>query len=129
MTAKPYNGGRWTQARFNSFIKGTLRRATFRWGPKNDVKKAARVSRGKYMCAGYKEVPHVVPASLPPKPGNKKRINNAVVDHIRPIVERSFISWDDVINDMFCEADNLQVLCHSCHSHKTEDERHKRNER
>ena len=28
------NGGRWTQARFNSFIKSGLRAMSRRWGPK-----------------------------------------------------------------------------------------------
>jgi len=126
VTAKPYNGGNWTQARFNSFIKGTLRRATFRWGPKNEAKKLARVSRGRYRCAGYNRDAHEVSASLPPKPGNRRRINNAVVDHIKPIVEEGFTSWDDVIYGMFCEVDNLQVLCNDCHNKKTKDEREKR---
>ena len=68
---------------------------------------------------------HQVPASLPPKKGNKKRINNAVVDHIAPVVDpvTGFISWDDTIARMFVEEEGLQVLCHKCHSRKTMEEK------
>ena len=119
------NGGNWTEARFNSFIKSALRNASMKWPPKNNVKKSARIERGVYMCAGYKCDPHPTTASLPPKPGNKRRINNAVVDHIDPIIDPAtgFVSWDSTINRMFCEAEGLQVLCHDCHTHKTQDEK------
>ena len=124
-TPKTRNGAQWTEARFHSFIKGALRNASTRWGPKNQAKKNARVSRGVYLCAGYDRDPHEVPASLPPKPGNKRRINNAAVDHIHPVVdpETGFVSWDEVISRMFCEVEGFQILCHDCHTAKTKDER------
>lgn len=92
-----------------------------KWGPKNAVKSEARTRRGFYWCNGCGQE---VPATLPPKPGNKKRINNAVVDHIEPIIDPAlgFTTWDDVINRMFCEKDGLQLLCHDCHSKKTKAE-------
>lgn len=127
-TPKPYNSGQWTVARYNSFIKSALRGASRRWGPKNEAKKAARISRGRYLCVGYLREPHEVPASLPAPAGNKRRINNANVDHIDPIIDpvKGFTSWDDVIARMFCEADGLQVLCHACHQEKTKEERARR---
>lgn len=125
MKDKPYNGGLWTEARFHQFIKSALRGASQRWPPKHEVKKNARIARGIYRCAGYGRSHHEVPSSLPPKPGNKRRINNAVVDHIRPVIDptNGFTTWDEVIEHMFCEADGLQVLCHECHTLKTADER------
>lgn len=125
MVDKPYNGGQWSAARFQSFIKGALRAASTRWGPKWEVKKAARKARGIYECAGYNRPPHNVPATLPPKEGKKRRIDNAIVDHIVPIVDPAvgFVNWDQIIERMFCEADGLQVLCHECHTAKTTDER------
>lgn len=120
---KPYNNNQWTQARFNSFIKSALRGASMRWGPKYEAKKAARVERGKYRCVGWKRGSHIVTASLPPKKGNKRRINNVQIDHIIPIGSGS---WDEIIAGMFCEADNLQVLCHACHQLKTQEEREQR---
>lgn len=112
-------GGRWTQARFHQFIKSLLRSGTRRWAPIGDVKKNARVARGVYKCNGCNKE---VPASIKV---DGKRVNNAVVDHIVPVIdpEVGFTNWDDVIERMFCEEDKLQVLCHKCHEEKTNQER------
>ncbi|MCH8022368.1 MAG: HNH endonuclease [Thaumarchaeota archaeon] len=122
------NGGAWTEARFRSFIRGGLRSISMRWPPKNKVKQNARVQRGVYLCAGYKTKAHEVAASLPPLPGNKRRINNSVVDHINPVVNPTFgfVSWDELIKRLFCETEGFQLLCHDCHKNKTADERKER---
>ncbi len=119
------NGGTWTDARFKSFIRGGLRSISMRWPPKNRVKVRARIARGVYVCEGWKRSSHEVSASLPPKPGNKRRINNAVVDHIQPVVDPrvGFVDWNTLIKRLFCEEDGFQLLCHDCHSAKTADER------
>lgn len=112
-------GGRWTEARFNSFIKSILRQGTRRWAPISDALKKARVSRGVYLCACCGQEG---PASIRL---DGKKYKNAIVDHIVPIVppETGFTTWDDCIQNMFCEEDNLQVLCHSCHTEKSNEER------
>ena len=122
---KPYNSGQWTQARFNSFIKGALRQISFRWPPKQNVKKGAWVRRGIYKCAGYKRRSHQVAISIKEK---GKRANNVFVDHIEPVIDpqKGFVSWDETIRNLFCEAEGLQVLCKACHKEKTNDERRKR---
>lgn len=116
---KTRNGGQWTEARFNGFIKSLLRKGTQRWGPKNEVVKEARVDKGVYHCKGCDtNVPVTVKV-------NGKRIRNVFVDHIDPIIdpEVGFVSWDEYIEQMFCEKDNLQMLCLECHSKKTAEER------
>ena len=120
-----FNNNMWTAARFHSFIKGALRQASIKWPPKNEVKKAARIERGVYRCNGYKRTSHQTSASLPPKKGNKRRINNAVVDHIHPVVDpkKGFTTWDNLIKRMFVDSKGLQVLCHDCHTRKTNDEK------
>lgn len=121
--SKPYNNGRWTEARFKAFIKSGLRSLTSRWGPKYIVKKEARVARGKYTCAGYKRKPHVVTASVLVK---GRRINNVEINHIVPVVPSSgFDSWDGIIKRMFCEKDGFEVLCRECHQRHTKDLRNK----
>ncbi len=117
-----HNNNQWTTARYHSFIKGLLRAGMRRWGPKHTVRKAAWVKRGVYRCAGYKKRWHHAPASIKPK---DKRVNNIFVDHIDPVISPhvGFVSWDVVIARMFCEVDNLQVLCKDCHDHKTKDEK------
>ena len=112
-------GGRWTQAKYNSFIKSTLRGATKRWAPISDCLKAARKARGLYLCAECQEL---IPAT---KPVDGKRKKNAIVDHIKPVInpETGFTTWDECIENMFCEQDNLQVLCLDCHTIKCNEER------
>jgi hypothetical protein len=47
------------------------------------------------------------------------------VDHIEPVIDpkKGFISWDAFIEALYCESDNLQVLCKVCHKEKTKEER------
>lgn len=119
---KPLNGGKWTDARFNSFIRSALRSAHGRWGPKAEAKRNARVSRGVYRCA---DCDGLVPATLPALPGRKRRRNNAVVDHINPVVDPNvgFLDWNTYISRMFVEVEGYQVLCWACHEAKTKEER------
>lgn len=112
-------GGRFTEARFNSFIKSLLRQGTRRWAPITDVKKKGRTRRGFYHCDGCQQE---VPATIIV---NGKKTNNAVVDHVIPVVppDVGFTTWDDVIERLFCEEEGLQLLCHDCHTTKSMEER------
>jgi 5-methylcytosine-specific restriction endonuclease McrA len=111
--------GQWTEARYLGFIKSGLRQTSMRWAPIQEVKKEANIRRGIYRCAGCKEE---IPSSL--KVGRERK-NNVHVDHIEPIINPAtgWISWDDTISRMFCEKDNLQVLCTICHDEKTNKEK------
>lgn len=117
---KVRNSGRWTEAQYKSFIRGNLRRVTTRWGPIQDALRDARVRRGFYICDACKEE---VPAST--RDENGKRVKNAVVDHINPIIDPDvgWVSWDELIARMYCERDNLAVLCYDCHKKKTDEEK------
>lgn len=121
MSEKTRNNKTWTEARFVSFVKSALRQASKRWAPINETKRKAKVARGVYMCAGYKREPHLVPVTVVNESG--KRVNNVQVDHINPIVgEGGFTTWDDFIENLFCESNNLQLICSSCHKQKGLDE-------
>lgn len=112
--------GQWTEARFRSFIKGNLRAATRKWEPIQRCRKEAHVARGLYKCAGCgQEVPPTIYDE-----DKKKRVKNICVDHIVPTVdpEVGFTTWDDVIEGLFCEIENLQLLCKACHDGKTSEE-------
>lgn len=120
---KKRNGGEWTDARFRSFVTSALRAASRRWPPKFKALKEAFVGRktnkktGKlamhYKCAKCKK--HFVAADVQ-------------VDHILPVVSptEGFVSWDLFIDRIFCEIENLQVLCKPCHKVKTEEEKAER---
>lgn len=112
-------GGRWTESKFSSFVRNALRSASRKWAPIQDAKKKAHTRRGFYLCASCgQEVPLTI------KQG-RKRVQNVFVDHIEPIVDptKGFTSYDDFIERLFCEEDNLQVLCGPCHDEKTLKER------
>lgn len=111
--------GQWTEARFKSFVQSLLRQGTRKWAPINNVMRSARKSRGMYLCNCCEEL---VP--LTTKQGRKKQ-KNVFVDHIVPVVdpEVGFTNWDEYIENMFSEEENLQVLCKECHDIKTSEER------
>jgi hypothetical protein len=123
---KPYNGGTWTPAKFNSWIKGVLRKGSTRWPPSyqalNDAYVGDRINpkSGRkckhYLCAGCSK-------EFPAKEVGK--------DHIHPVIDPAigFTNWDDVIQRMFCEKDGFQILCSDCHKVKTDEEREKARER
>jgi len=112
------NGDSWTEARFNSFVKSSLRKASVKWPPRYQAladafvgvkinKKSGRPAK-HYKCAECKDD---FPASA------------IAVDHIEPIVPvTGFTTWDEVINNLFCEKDGLQVLCSECHKIKSKEE-------
>lgn len=121
------NSGQWTEARFNSFIKSALRAASRRWPPKYEILSEActgsktNVKTGRlakhYRCA-------MCQGHFPAK--------DVQVDHILPIIDPvvGFVDWDDVIDRMFCEKNNLQVLCTDpCHKSKTAVEKQQAKER
>lgn len=124
--SRKYNGGQWTFSRYQSFVKSALRAASRRWPPKfetlNDscVGQMTNVKTGRlakhYTCA---KCLNVFPAK------------DVQVDHIDAIINPSvgFTTWDDVVNNMFCESSNLQTLCLTCHKTKTAEERQLSKER
>lgn len=110
--------GEWTEARFTSFIKSQLRNASRKWKPNNEALKRARIQRGIYLCNGCNQE---ITTSI--KIDGKKH-KNVLVDHINPVIDpkKGFTTWDDFINRLFCEIDDLQVLCKDCHDKKTKEE-------
>jgi hypothetical protein len=114
---KPFNSGRWSRARFFSFIRSALRLASRKWPPRIDAKVAARRhikvpgrskrQKWEYQCScclGWYadkevEVDHIVPAG-----------RLASYDDLPGFVER-----------LFCEADRLRVLCRRCHAERSQE--------
>lgn len=115
----------WTDARKHSFIVSVLRAGTRRWPAKYNVLNAAKTEKkinkktGRlaqhYLCAECKKD---FPASI------------VSVDHINAVVgPEGFTSWDSFIDNLFCEENNLQVLCKTDHDKKSLLERGERNKR
>ena len=88
-----------------------MRKGTYKWRPRNEALSEARVERGKYRCAGCKEIV------------GRKEIQ---IDHKDPVVDPKvgWVSLDLYAERMFCEKENLQALCKTkCHSEKSRLER------
>lgn len=94
-----------------------------RWPPKWECLKEASVGKkinkatGRmaehYKCAECKE-------DFPSK--------EVQTDHRSPVVEPEvgFVDWDTFIQRLYCDKENLQILCTSCHKAKTLTERKKK---
>jgi len=115
--AKTRNAGTMSESAFWSFIRSGLRQKSRWWKPITQCKlEAKRPYKGtnkrqkfEYQCNECKNwyqeklinVDHIVPA------GSLNCAND-----LPAFVER-----------LFCETDNLQVLCEACHNVKTQNER------
>jgi 5-methylcytosine-specific restriction endonuclease McrA len=117
---KTRNAGTMTDAAFWSFIRSALRQKSRFWKPISQAKaKAKRAYKGplkrqkfEYQCA-------VCLKWFP-----DKEIN---VDHITPAgTLRCANDLPGFVERLFCEIDNLQVLCETCHNKKTQDEKSKK---
>lgn len=112
---KTHVNGTWTKSRYFGFIRSALRSAFNRYPVKFKAKKAAEKTvtgmkhRFEYKCAACKkwfrgtevEVDHKIPA------GSLKE----------------YTDLGEFCRKLFCELDDLQVLCKKCHKEKTAQER------
>ena len=114
---KKRNDGTMSEAAFWSMIRSTLRNKSRYWKPiakckkesRRDYKGPNKRQKFEYQCNTCK------------KWFPEKQIN---VDHIIPA--GSLNSYNDLpgfVERLFCETDNLQVLCSGCHNLKTQQEK------
>jgi len=117
VVVKPRNAGTMTESAFWSFIRSALRQKSRWWKPITQCKmKARRAYKGpnkrqkfEYQC---KQCTNWFA---------EKNIN---VDHIVPVgTLRCANDLPGFVERLFCEADNLQVLCSKCHDSKTQNEK------
>lgn len=112
----------WTQSRFESFVKSVLRAGSRKWPPKykvlNEAKRGKQINQKSGRLAEHfecAECHHLFPGS------------DIVVDHIIPVVlTTGWDSWDNVINRLYCNSENLQAVCKECHKVKTKKENEER---
>jgi len=111
-TRKVWNNGNWTEGRFNSFVTSILRSGSRRWGPKYETLNEAKTEK-KINPRSGRLAQHFLCASC-----KKEHVAKDIqVDHIKPIGFDK--TWDEFINGLYCERDNLQCLCVACHKEKT----------
>lgn len=110
-----FNGGLWTRGRFDSFITSILRSGSRRWGPKYSTLNAAKTEKRTNVKTG-RMAQHYRCAACQEEFTQK----DIEIDHINPIGREK--TWDQFIDGLFCEADNLQAICKPCHKVKTKEE-------
>lgn len=115
---RTHAGNTWTQAGYWSFIRSALRRAFSRYPVKYHVKANAKRAyagggrqKSEYQCA-------VCLVHFPDK--------DVEVDHIKPCGSlKDYSDLPSFVSTMFCEEDNLRVICKPCHKIKTAEDRKK----
>jgi 5-methylcytosine-specific restriction endonuclease McrA len=119
-TLKTRNAGTMTESAFWSFIRSGLRQKSRFWKPITQCKMANRrtykgpLKRQKfeYQCNECKQW-------FP-----DKKIN---VDHVTPAGSLNCANdLPGFVERLFCEIDNLQILCEVCHNVKTQNEKNGR---
>jgi len=117
---KTRNNGTMTESAFWSFIRSGLRQKSRWWKPITQCKlNAKRTYKGpnkrqkfEYQCNSCK------------KWFAEKNIN---VDHTIPVGALNCAEdLPGFVNRLFCEVDNLQILCSTCHDAKTKQENESR---
>jgi 5-methylcytosine-specific restriction endonuclease McrA len=117
LVPRTHNSGTMTESAFWSFIRSALRQKSRWWKPISIAKqKAKRTYKGKnkrqkfeYKCAGC---------------GNYFPDKEVNVDHIIPAGKLNcYEDLPEFVRKLFCEEDNLQVLCKKCHDIKTKQDK------
>ena len=126
----------------NSQIRSALRRTFSRSPIVREILNSARIEYDQYKKDGTiakrKAVRYKCAIC-----GKEFKSSEVSVDHIIPVipVNSEFDGWDNFIERLFCDKDNLQVVCSyklkdrnkhegrsSCHHIKTQEERRQRKE-
>jgi len=108
--------GEWTEGKYWSFLRGGIRRMSMRWKPIRDAKLRARRpyagpnkrQKFEYLCEAC---------------GGWFSDKETQVDHKIPA--GSLTSYEDVgpfIERLFCEVDDLRVMCKGCHNVETNNQ-------
>jgi 5-methylcytosine-specific restriction endonuclease McrA len=115
--AKTRNAGTMTESAFWSFIRSGLRQKSRFWKPITQCKmKARRPYKGPLKRQKFEYQCNECEKWFP-----EKKIN---VDHIHPAgTLRCANDLPGFVERLFCEIDNLQVLCEACHNVKTQNEK------
>ena len=111
----------WTEGRIRAFITSVLRAGARRWPAKYETLHEAFIGKKINEKTG-REAKHYECKSC----GGHFPSKDVQVDHILPVVDpiTGFTTWDEYIKRLYCDKDNLQVLCLTCHKQKSKLERY-----
>ena len=115
---KTRNAGTMTESAFWSFIRSGLRQKSRFWKPITQCKMTARRAyHGPLKRQKFEYQCNVCNTWFP-----EKKIN---IDHIIPAGSlRCANDLPGFVERLFCEVDNLQCICESCHNVKTKNDKY-----
>lgn len=91
-----------------AFVIASLRRASYRWPPREEARRRVKVDRNQYRCEKCNKI------------FTRKETK---IDHIKPVVDvTGFESFDKYIERLFCDVSGFQILCKKDHDEKTKEE-------
>ena len=101
--------------KLKAFAISLLRKGTFKWKPRGEAKKKYKVQVGEFKTGRAKFGYRCAMCEGIFKSGEVK------MDHVDPVVDpkEGWQGFDVYIERMYCEEDNYQCLCPSCHDEKT----------
>lgn len=116
---KTRNAGTMTEYAFWGMIRSALRQKSRWWKPITQCKmKSRRAYKGPNKRQKFEYKCNACTKWFP-----EKKIN---VDHIIPAGSlKCAADLPGFVERLFCEIDNLQVLCETCHNKKTQNEKSK----
>jgi 5-methylcytosine-specific restriction endonuclease McrA len=108
----------------NAAIRGALRRQFSRSPVVREVLMKVRREVPRYNKDGSRAKKDAVQYRCTPC-GQWTKSTAVSVDHISPVidVQAGFVDWNQFVARLFCDANNLQVICDTCHDDKTYAER------
>jgi 5-methylcytosine-specific restriction endonuclease McrA len=109
----------WSTARFFGFLRSALRAAFNKYPPKYEC-----LNRAKQPYKGEDKRRKFV--YICNECGGEFKNTQVQVDHITPAGSlKAFKDLPGFCERLFCGVDGLQLLCKSCHTKKTKEERRK----
>lgn len=121
-------------SKFKNKIISALRKLSYTWQPRLNVRKRAKRAPATYECElckywCYEGKSEKNFEKLKEEfPDKKIKMEALRDDHIEPVrdVKDGFVDWNTFIERMYCEEENFQTICKSCHAVKTKKETEER---
>ena len=104
-----------------NLLKGAIRRVFSR-------SELRRKALSESTVGGYKDVtrPRVTKWSVCPRCGQMTPTYQMQVDHIEPVIKVNEtlddLTWDQLVDRIWCKISNLVAICKPCHKVKTKQE-------
>jgi hypothetical protein len=104
---------------------------TWAWEPIKEAQEKTKVAPATFECTlcgkwcytgKSKKNLESLKEQFPDKNIQMETIYKDHIDPVIPLVSGWEWSWDEIIERMFCEIENIQVICKECHDEKTKEE-------